>query len=64
MPIGNLEVFIESIFIASSCNKVVRKRFLQPDNIGLIPNGGYTCNHKYSKKALIWLLHMVQIDGV
>jgi len=43
---------------------VLRKRFLQPDTIGLIPTGGYTCNKKYSKKALVWLLHMEETDVV
>jgi len=23
----------------------------------------YTCNNNYGKKALVWLLHMVEIDG-
>jgi len=64
MHVGNIEVFLESVTIASACNKVLRKRFLQPDNIGLIPPGGYTCNNKYSKKAMMWLLHMDQKDGV
>jgi len=36
---------------------VLRKRLLQPDTIGLIPKGGYTANHKQSKKALMWLVH-------
>jgi len=36
MHVGNIEVFLESIKIASACNKVLRKRFLQPDTIGLI----------------------------
>ena len=63
MQIGNLEVFLESIIIAFACNKFLHKRFLQPDTIGLIPTGGYTCNHKYIEKALIWLLHVEQIDG-
>ena len=44
MQIGNLGVFLESITIESACNKVLRRRFLQPDTIGLIPTGGYTCN--------------------
>ena len=30
MQIGNLDVFLESITIATACNKVLRKRFLQP----------------------------------
>jgi len=44
MQIGNLDVFFESITISSACNRDPRKRFLQPDTIGLIPTGGCTCN--------------------
>ena len=44
VEIGNIEVFIESITIPSACNKFVRKRFVQPDTIGLIPIGGCKCN--------------------
>jgi len=58
MQIEILEVFLVSISTASACNKVLRERFLQPDTIGFIPTGEYTCKHIYSKKALIWLLHM------
>jgi len=64
MQIGHIDVFEESITIASACNKVLRKRFLKPDTIGLIPTGGYTCNNRYNKKALMWLLHMEDTDGV
>jgi hypothetical protein len=39
--IGNIEVFLESITIATACNKLLRKRFLQPGTIGPIPTGGY-----------------------
>ena len=57
--IGNIEGFLESLTIASACkNKVLRCKFLQPDTLGLIPAGGYNCNNKYSKKAIMWLLHM------
>jgi len=42
--IGNLDVFLVSITIASACNEDLRKRFLHPDTIDLIPNGGYACN--------------------
>ena len=62
MGIGNIDVFLESITIASACNKVFRKRFLKSETIGLIPPGGYSCNNYYSKKALMWLLHMEQTD--
>ena len=37
MQTGNIDVFVESITIASACNKMLRKRFLKPDTIGLIP---------------------------
>ena len=63
MHVGNLYVFLETITIASACNKLLRKRFLQPSTIGLIPTGGYTCN-KYSKKAWMWLMQMEQTDGL
>ena len=63
IEIGNIEVFLEALTIASACSKVLRKRFLKPETIGLIPAGGYSCNNNYSKKALVWLLHMEQTDG-
>jgi hypothetical protein len=63
MEVGNVDVFLESCTIASACNKVLRKRFLKPKTVGLIPSGGYTCNRKYSKKALMWLLHMQHEDN-
>ena len=50
---GNIVVFLESINIASACNKVLRKRFLKPDTIGLIPSGGYRGNVNYSSKAMM-----------
>jgi G:T-mismatch repair DNA endonuclease (very short patch repair protein) len=63
MEIGNIDVFLEAITIASAYNKVLRKKFLKPSTIGLIPTGGYSCNKNYSKKALMWLLHMQQVDN-
>jgi hypothetical protein len=55
LKIGKLEVFLESMTIASACNKVFRKKFLQPERIGLIPAGGYTNKRKQSKKPIAWL---------
>ena len=40
MYIGNIEVLLESISIASACNELLRKRYIPPDTIGLIPTGG------------------------
>ena len=53
LQIGHIDVFVESITIASACNKFLRKRFLQPDTIGFIPTVGYTCNNKYRKKTIM-----------
>ena len=64
MHIGNVEIFLDSISIDSVCNKILLKRFLQRDSIGLILNEGNACNNKYSKKALKWLMHMEKTDGV
>ena len=63
IEIGNIEVFLEEFTIASACNKVLRKKFLKPEIVGLIPAGGYSANNRHNKKALIWLLHMEQTDG-
>jgi len=63
IEIGNMEDFLEALTIASACNNVLRKKFLKPETVGLIHAGGYSANNKYSKKALIWLLHMEQTDG-
>jgi hypothetical protein len=63
MEIGNINVFLEAVTISSACNKVLRKKFLKPETIGLIPAGGYSGNNRYSKKGLVWLQHMEQTDG-
>jgi hypothetical protein len=49
MQIGIIQVFLESITIAAAYNKVLRKQFLKPDNIGLIPTDGYTNNVKFQQ---------------
>jgi hypothetical protein len=52
LQIGNAEVFLESMTIASACNKLFRKKLLKTNRIGLIPVGDYTDNSKQSRKAL------------
>ena len=61
--VGNVDVFLGSCSLASACNKVFRKRFLKPETIGLIPSGEYSCNQNYSKKELMWILHMEEEDN-
>jgi G:T-mismatch repair DNA endonuclease (very short patch repair protein) len=42
---------------------VLRKRFLKPDTIGLIPSGGYSGNVNYCNKAMMWLVYRERTDG-
>ena len=64
MQIVHSRSFFEAITIASACSNFLHKRFLKPDTIVLIPTGGFTCYNKYSKKAMMWLMHMEQTEGV
>ena len=54
IQIGNIDVFLESVTIASTCNKVLRKRFLKPNTITLIPSGN-SGNVNYINK--VWLVY-------
>ena len=55
--IGNIDLFLESVTLASACNKVLRKGFLKPKTMGLITSGGYTGNVNYSNKAIMCLVY-------
>lgn len=63
MQIENIDVFLESITIASACNTMLRKWFLKHNTIVLIPTAGYSCNVRQSEKALMWLVHSGKTDG-
>ena len=52
--IGNVDVILEIMTIASTC-KSVPKNFLEPDRIGIIPIGDYTDNRK-QQKAIAWVM--------
>jgi hypothetical protein len=63
MRVGNIDVFHQSVIIASACNKVFWKLFLKPHTIGLITTGGYRGNVNYRKKVMMWLVYRAQTDG-
>jgi hypothetical protein len=63
IQIGQVEVFLEPMTIASACNKFLRRLFLKPNAIGLIPKGGYSGNVNNSKKAIMWLMYKKQTDS-
>ncbi|KAG5869865.1 hypothetical protein JTB14_031597 [Gonioctena quinquepunctata] len=52
----NVCPFIEATTIASACNKVFRRNFLNSNSIGVIPKNGYRHSDKQSKIALQWLI--------
>ncbi|XP_050512049.1 uncharacterized protein LOC126888071 [Diabrotica virgifera virgifera] len=56
MDTSNVCPFFEATTVASTCNKVFRRNFLQPNTIALIPKGGYRFKDNQSKIALQWLL--------
>ena len=37
IDVGNVDIFLESSATSSACNKKLRKGFLKPETIGLIP---------------------------
>ncbi|XP_072377730.1 uncharacterized protein [Diabrotica undecimpunctata] len=61
---SNVCPFLEATTVASTCNKVYRRNFLQPDTIGLIPKGGYRFKDNQSKIALQWLLWEEKQRGI
>ncbi|XP_018574075.1 uncharacterized protein LOC108913090 [Anoplophora glabripennis] len=53
---GNVCPYTEACTIASACNKVYRRNFLQPNTIGIIPKGGYRWRDNQSKIDIQWLV--------
>ena len=49
-----VEPFVNAVTIASACNRVYRTRFLEPEQIAVIPPNGYS-NDNQSVIALCWL---------
>lgn len=52
----NVCPFTEAITIASACNLVYRRNFLEPNKISIIPKWGYRFKDNQSKIAIHWLL--------
>ncbi|CAH0556585.1 unnamed protein product [Brassicogethes aeneus] len=55
IKVTNIDPFQEATTIASVCNKVFRRNFLQPETIGIIPPKGYRMTDNCSEIALKWL---------
>lgn len=53
--IGQIDPLVESMTIASACNKYYRKHHLPINQIAVIPHGGYRKEERQSIIALKWL---------
>ena len=56
MSVGDVCPYMEACTIASTCNKVFRRKYLTPQTIGIIPKGGYRWTDNQSSVAVQWLL--------
>ena len=45
----------KSITIAAACNLVLRRNFLEPDSIAIIPPEGYGPGQNFSRDSIRWL---------
>ena len=59
-----VDPFLESLTIASACNLVFRRNFLQRDTIGIIPRNGYRRTDNQSDVGLKWLAWVAHSSNV
>ncbi|XP_071507356.1 uncharacterized protein [Diadema antillarum] len=59
-----VDPFSNCITIAAACHLVFRRNFLREKTIGIIPPLGYTPKDIQSNKALRWLAHVAEQNGV
>ena len=59
-----VDPFAKCITIASACQYVYQRNFLEPDAIGLIPAQGYNPLDKHSIKAIQWLKYYAHTHSV
>jgi hypothetical protein len=52
----SIDPLLYSLTIASACNLVFRRKFLQPEQIGVVPVGGYRRAENQSVAALKWIM--------
>ncbi|OOY33751.1 hypothetical protein BOV88_13610 [Solemya velum gill symbiont] len=57
-----IDPFEECVTIASACNLVFRKMFLEPETIGIIPAHGYRPEEKQSAKAIRWIKYLAHTE--
>ena len=63
MEIGGIDPFVESITIASACNKYYRMHHLSLNRIAVVPHGGYRKEERQSIIGLKWLKWFAHTTG-
>lgn len=63
IDIGQIDPFVESITIASACNKYYRMHHLPINRIAVVPHGGYRKEQLQSIIALKWLKWLAHMTG-
>ena len=64
MKVGNVCPLSEACTIASTCNKLFRRKYLAPETIGIIPKNGYRWTDNQSKIAIQWMLWEEKQRGI
>lgn len=59
-----VDPFLVSLTIASACNYVFRRNFLQSNTIGIVPHGGYRKNERQSVTAIKWLKYIAETQKI
>ena len=54
---------MESYTLTHACSLVYRKKFLQPESMGIIPPWGYKLAKQYSHMGVIWIEYMAKKMG-
>lgn len=59
-----IDPFANSFTIASYCNLIFRRNFMDEGKIGIIPENGYNPKQNVSKKSIIWLKYLANKDKI
>ncbi len=59
-----IDVFENCITLASACNLLFRRNFLQPEEIAIIHPQGFKPNQNYSQDSIRWLSYLAERNGI
>ena len=59
-----VDPFRVAITLASLCNHIYRRNFMNEDTIAVIPENGYNPKQNSSKKAIQWLQYVASLENI